>query len=175
MRLSRIKNVKHFMNKLLIENAFDSFLISEATIKTFSSFVIDGHINEGFYSSEEIAELKELAESENRIFSEKLSRWSKIKPFALSVMKGKKTPEYFKFSFYLASENINKLLQNADTSIKPNDIDGLSLIAKYSGGELSVISSVSLKIFSPDKSLDKIWDDMVIRFLTSHEIEYEIM
>lgn len=175
MRLTKITNVKQFMNKLLIENAFDSFLVSEATIKTFNSFVIDGHINEGFYSSSEIDELKEAASLENRIYSEKLSRWGKLKPLALSLMKGKKTPLFFKISFYLAEENINKLLSNANTSITANDIEGLSLIAKYSDGELYVTSSVTLKIFSLDKSLEKIWDDMVIKFLSSHEIEYEIM
>ena len=58
------------MNKLLIENAFDSFLISEAIIKTGNTFVIDGHINEGFYSDEEISEMRDEALNDNSIFSE---------------------------------------------------------------------------------------------------------
>lgn len=175
MRLTKITGVKQFMNKLLIENAFDSFLISEAVIKTGNSFVIDGHINEDFYSAEELASLEAESIKDGRIYSKKLSRWSSIKPFALSVMKGKKTPVYFKMSFYLAEENVGKLLSSADTSITANDIDGLSLIVKYNDDELTVSSSVSLKIFSLDKSLDKIWDDMVIKFLASHEISYEVM
>lgn len=175
MRLTKITNVKQFMNKLLIENDFDSFLVSEVVIKTFNSFVIDGHINEGFYSDEEIDSFNESASIENRVFSDKLSRWSTLKPFALSLMKGKKTPIYFKISFYLAEENIVKLLSSADTSITLRDIDGLSLIAKYSDDELVITTSSSLNIFSLDKSLDKIWDDMVIKFLSSKGIEYEIM
>lgn len=175
MRLTKITNVKHFMNKLLIENAFDSFLISEAVIKTGNSFVIDGHINEGFYSSEELAIMKSETESEGRVFSDKLIRFHQIKPFILSAIKGKKTPAYFKMSFYLSGENIIKLLSSSDTSIKENDIDGLSLIVKFSEDELTCTSSVSLKIFSLDKSLDKIWDDMVLKFLSSHEIQYEVM
>ena len=78
-------------------------------------------------------------------------------------------------SFYLAEENIIKLLSSLDTSITANDIDGLSLIVKYSEEELTIVSSASLKIFSLDKSLEKYWDDMVIKFLSSHSIEYEIM
>ena len=175
MRLSKITNVKLFMNKLLIENAFDSFLISEAVIKTGNSFVIDGHLNKEFYSNDELSALSDEATAEGRVFSDKLSRWVSIKPFALSVMKGKKTPVYFKMSFYLATENVEKLLASADTSFSTNDIDGLSLIIKFSEDTLTVTSSVSLKIFSTDKSLDKTWDDMVLKFLASHEIEYEIM
>lgn len=175
MRLSKITNVKHFMNKLLIENAFDSFLISEAIIKTGNSYVIDGHINSDFYSEIELEEFKSEASLEGRIFSESLSRWSQLKPTVFSLMKGKKTPLYFKLSFYLAGENIEKLLSSADTSIKPNDIDGLSVIIKYSEEELTVTSSVSLKIFSLDKSLDKLFDEMVLKFLTSQDIQYEIM
>lgn len=175
MRLAKITNIRQFMNKLLLDNAFDSFLISEAIIKTGNSFVIDGHLNKEFYSSAEIDDMASEAKNEGRIFSNTLSRWSAIKPFALSLMKGKKTPVYFKMSFYLAEENIIKLLSSLDTSITANDIDGLSLIVKYSEEELTIVSSASLKIFSLDKSLEKYWDDMVIKFLSSHSIEYEIM
>lgn len=175
MRLAKITNIRQFMNKLLLDNAFDSFLISEAIIKTGNSFVIDGHLNKEFYSSAEIDDMTSEAKNDGRIFSNTLSRWSAIKPFALSLMKGKKTPVYFKMSFYLAEENIIKLLSSLDTSITANDIDGLSLIVKYSEEELTIVSSASLKIFSLDKSLEKYWDDMVIKFLSSHSIEYEIM
>ena len=175
MRLSKITNIKLFMNKLLIENAFDSFLISEAIIKTGNTFVIDGHINEGFYSAEEISEMRDEALNDNRIFSEKLSRFIQLKPFILSTIKGKKTPSYFKFSFYLALENVDKLLALSDTTIKRSDIDGLSLIVKFSDSELTCTSSISLNIFTTDKSIDKIWDDMVLKFLSSHSIQYEVM
>jgi len=173
MKLSKITNVKHFMNKLLIENAFDSFLISEAVIKTYSSFIIDGHINNDYYSESEISDMISEAEAEGREYSISLIRWGKIKPNVLSLIKGNKTPLYFKISFYLAGENVNKLLINAETSILSSDIDGLALIVKYDKGELTVTSSATLKIFSLDKSLEKYWDEMVIKFLTSNGIEFE--
>ena len=175
MRLVKITNVKQFMNKLLVENAFDSFLVSEVLIKTGNSYVIDGHINKEFFSDDEIKDLKDGASSDGRIYSETLSRWSEIKPLAFSIMKGKKTPVSFKMSFYLAEENINKLMASFDSSFKVNDIDGLALIVKYSDGELSVTSSATIKIFSLDKTLEKHWDDMVIKFLSSHECQYKVM
>jgi len=169
MRLTQITNVKQFMNKLLIENSFDSFLLSEAIIKTGNTYVIDGHINTEFYSESELSELKSNALLNGRIYSSKMSRFASGKPFILSLMKGKKTPLYFKFSFYMPEENIEKLLSSADTSIKQNDIDGLSVIVKYQEDILTVTSSTSLKIFSTDKSLDKLFDDMVEKFLISLE------
>ena len=86
MRLAKITNIRQFMNKLLLDNAFDSFLISEAIIKTGNSFVIDGHLNKEFYSSAEIDDMASEAKNDGRIFSNTLSRWSAIKPFALSLM-----------------------------------------------------------------------------------------
>lgn len=175
MRLIKITNVKQFMNKMLIDTAFDSFLISEAVIKTFNSFIIDGHINEDFYSNEELSELAATAAGEGRIYSRKLSRWHIIKPTVLSLIKGKKTPSYFKMSFYLAEENINKLLSSFESSITANDIEGLSMIVKYDNNELTVTSSATLKIFTLDKSLEKYWDEMVFKFLSSNDIQLEVL
>lgn len=175
MRLLKVTNVKQFMNKLLIENSFDSFLISEAIVKTSNSIVIDGHINREFFSENELSDLKAEAALEGRIFSEKMSRWSSLKPTVFSLMKGKKTPLFFKMSFCLADENIEKLLSSAETSIKSNDIDNLSVVVRFQEDELTVTSLASLKIFSLDKSLDKIFDDMVTKFLTSLDVEFEIM
>ena len=48
----QIKDVKTFMSKLLSGNTFDSFLLEEAQIHTFNTFVIDGHQNRDFYTKE---------------------------------------------------------------------------------------------------------------------------
>ncbi|MDO4187440.1 MAG: DUF5721 family protein [Lachnospiraceae bacterium] len=175
MRLFKITNVKQFMNKLLVEGAFDSFLVSEVLIKTGNSYVIDGHLNKDFFSEDELNVLRSEAESNGRIFHESLSRFSELKPLVFSIMKGKKTPVSFKMSFYLAEENVIKLLASSNTSFTKGDIDGLSIIVKYSEGELTVTSTASLKIFSLDKSLEKYFDDMVNKFLTSQEFQFEIM
>lgn len=175
MRLLKITNIKHFMNKLLLENAFDNFLISEAVLKTNNTFIIDGHINPEFYSAKELDMLKSAAEEKQRIYSGKLSRWYEIKPTMLSLIKGNKSPLYFKISLYLSDENVKKLFMSCDTDFTENDTDGFSLILKYSDESLIITSSVVLKVFSFDRSVDKIWDDMVCKFLGSHDISYEIM
>ena len=47
-----LTDIKDFMNKLLRSEIFDHFLLQEGVITSAASYVIDGHINKGFYSTE---------------------------------------------------------------------------------------------------------------------------
>ena len=49
----QIKDVKHFMGRILGTDAFDSFLLEEAVVRTYNTFTIDGRMNRDFFSSEE--------------------------------------------------------------------------------------------------------------------------
>lgn len=171
MKLLQITNVKNFMNKLLIENAFDSFLISEAKIVAANTYILDGHINDGFYTDEDISQFEADSESEGRIYNRKLTRWSNLKPLCVSMIKGKRTPISFKYVFYLADENVNKFKSKLDN---PNvAIDGLSLIVRFDNNVLTITTGTVLKEFSLDKTVENTWDDMVMKFLTSNGIEFE--
>ncbi len=101
MILIKVTDIKHFMKKLLFENetAFDSFLLSEASITTGNTVTIDGHINKEFYSQEELALLEETALENGRIYSSVMSRWSVLKSFCFQLIKGKKTPLCFPLRF----------------------------------------------------------------------------
>ncbi len=173
MVLIEIKDIKQLMNKLLIEEAFDKFLLSKANIVSSNTFIIDGHINKSFFTNEELENMRYESEQQGRIFSETMTRFEILKPTCLALIKGKKTPVSFKFSFYLADENIEKFLKNSNLSLTRNDIAGLTLNLKYAEQKLTLTTSTSLKIFTPDKSIDKHWDLMVKRFLESNNIAYE--
>ena len=45
MRAFQIQDVKSFMSHLLLSNTFDRFLLTEASITTFNTFFIDGHLH----------------------------------------------------------------------------------------------------------------------------------
>ena len=51
-----LTDTKGFMNKLLRTEIFDNFLLQEAVITKAASYVIDGHLQKGFYSSTELEE-----------------------------------------------------------------------------------------------------------------------
>ena len=53
MKTYQISNLKDFMNKLLLSDDFDGFLLEEGTIVTANAFQIDGHIRKNFYTKEE--------------------------------------------------------------------------------------------------------------------------
>ena len=74
MRAFQIQDVKSFMSHLLLSNTFDRFLLTEASITTFNTFFIDGHLHKDYFSSDE-AEMAELTT---------YSYWERLRPFALS-------------------------------------------------------------------------------------------
>lgn len=158
----QLPEVKDFMSKLLAGDVFDHFLLNEATITTYNTFTIDGHIKKPFYSQEELEELP---------FDEKmLSYWKDVKPFCFELIKGKKTPLSFHFVFQLSSQNVTKLLSMNNSSLSSKDLNGLYLNIRYDGSSLSLITGTSINIFTLDKSLDHIWDQMVQQFLKQKEI-----
>ena len=61
----KIKNVKHFMGKFLTTESFDSFLVEEASVSTYNTFLIDGRQNKAFYTTEEWED-KEIRPYERR-------------------------------------------------------------------------------------------------------------
>ena len=175
MLMIEISDVKNLMQKLLFEkeNAFDAFLLSEATIKMDASYVIDGHINKNFYSDEEAAELERLAAAKNQHFDPRMIRWGQIKSHVLSIISGKKTPLSFNIVFYLSNENTDKFLSKleiSDQSVRP---DGLMLRLNYDNNILTATTGTVFNNFTLDRTIDNAWDDMVRKFFTSISINFE--
>jgi hypothetical protein len=154
------------MSKLLISDIFNKFLLSEATIHTYNSFTIDGHINKDFYTMTEL--------EENNMTKQAMSSWETLKPICYELIKGKKTPLSFKIVFLLSPLNVEKLLAQSGIELSSNDINGLFLNIKYSNNILHCITGTSLKLFTLDKSLEIEWDSMIQKFLKAHEIPFEI-
>lgn len=157
MIAEQIKDVKTFMTHLLINNTFDGFLVNEVTITTYNTFRIDGHINRDFYTEDEFNDLKD----------QHLSYWSKIRPICFSLIKGNKTPVYFKIIYALNREQISSIVQQNNISINENDINELFFNIKYENGLLSFTTGCSLKIFTMDKSLENAFDKYISNFIST--------
>ena len=154
----QIADIKLFMNKLFLTEYFDAFFLSEANFVTFNTFHIDGRLQHAYYSSEEL--------EESGMGQMQFSRWKQVRPFALSLIKGKHTPLEFKIVFRLSDSNVEKLLCQAGiTSFSQADVDGLFLNLNFSKGTLYCISGTSLTLFSMDKSVEHAWDDAVKQYL----------
>ncbi|MFI3212383.1 MAG: DUF5721 family protein [Eubacteriales bacterium] len=161
----QITEVKQFMNKLLNSDCFDSFLLEEATISTYNNFIIDGHQNKEFYTKEEL--------EDPEIFSYEFSKWSTVRPICLSLVKGKKTPTYFKFVLNLMPEHVYSTLEKGNLSSFNTQIKTFVLTIKFDSNGLLLTTGTSFSSFVLDKSPDALWDTTIKNFLLGKQISFE--
>ena len=158
----QIEDIRLFTEKLFLKEDFDSFLVREISIVTFSRFEIDGHIQADFYTEEE-REKMQIRE---------LASWKMLKPVCFSLIKGKKLPGSFSIALQLAPDAAARIVQEGGFGIAPETVQGLCLNIRYEGGRLIVTTATSLSFFTLDKSVDREWDGAVRRFFKKREIPY---
>ena len=161
----QISSVKNFMNQLLKTELFDPFWLVEASVTTYNTFTIDGRLHKNFYD----LQTQEALKDSRRTYS----LWQEVKPFCLSVIRGKNTPLSFKIIFQLSRENTERMLQKSGLSLAPEDISGLFLNILFSESGLTVTTGTSYHIFTMDKTFDTFWDKAVLSFFIQHDISYE--
>lgn len=161
----KITEVKNFMNKLLCQDIFDHFLIQEASIHTNAAYHIDGTIQSDFYNEEEL--------EENHLKGLTFLPYGMLRNPCFSLIKGKKTPSYFKFSLLLSPDNLKRTLMQTNSSFTENDISAVFINIRFQSSELTLTTGISYRIFSTDKTFDHEWDDLVRRFLKKNEIFFE--
>lgn len=164
MRSYQIQDIRDFMKKLLMQDTFDTFLLSEASITTYASFHIDGKFHPEYLSTAESEQL----DAEKAGFA----LWRRVRPFFFELTRGKNTPLNFRIVFRLAPYNIERLIRQTGVSLGAGDVDGLFLNILYDGSSLNCVSGVSLKIFSLDKSLEHAWDDMLEKFFRQKGVPF---
>ena len=153
------------MGKLLASEEFDSFMLEEASISTYNTFMIDGHQNQDFYTTEE------WEDKEMRPYD--FTTWKQIRPICFSLIKGTHTPSAFKFILHLIPDYTASILKNGDTSVTPQQIQALVLTVKYVGTVLTLITGTSFHTFIMDKTVDVLWDNAIRQFLDKRGINYE--
>lgn len=161
----KINDIKDFMNQLLIGETFDHFEMVETSITTFNTFSIDGNLRRDFFDTNTctILDQKEIS----------YSFWKEVKPYCFSVMRGKRTPLHFKIIFRLPGAQTRSVLQTMGGTFSPELVKGLFLNLQYRNKELLCTAGVSLNTFLPDKSLEQLWDSMVLDFFRRRHILFE--
>ena len=145
------------MAALLINNTFDKFLVTDVTITTYNTFHIDGHINTNYYSNEEYTEKG----------SPFLSSWETLRPFCYEIIKGNKTPLYFKIILCFSPLAIDSFIKKNNIDIDSENIKDLFLNLKFENGILTYTTGTSLSIFTLDKSLEKAFDAYISNFIST--------
>ncbi len=162
-----ILDIKEFMHILLRTDTFDSFLLTEGSITTYMTWLLDGHSHAGFFSPEDGPYA--LASQEAYV------PFALVRPACFDLIKGKRAPSSFKFVFMLSSENQRRTIASIQSSFAPEDVTGMYLNLKYQNQQLLCTTGVSCRTFSMDKSLEQGWDELVRRFFKKHQIACEML
>ncbi len=164
MRSFQIQDNLGFMKKLLTEDTFDTFLLSEASITTFASFQIDGAFHPEYLGTAEAETLG--AESSG------YTLWRRVRPFFFDLTKGNNTPLKYRIIFRLAPHNVEKLIAQSGSDIRAEQVDGLFLNIHFDGKTIACVSGVSMNIFTLNKTLEHAWDEMLEKFFRREQIPF---
>ena len=165
MTALQLTDIKIFMNQFLRSEIFDHFLMPEAVITQDISVTIDGHLKRDYFSREELEE--EALTVGNAL------PYARTRPTVYQLIRGKKTPSYFKFVLMLSPENMEKTLSVSDSGLTANDVAGMFLNITYQNGSLTLSTGISYKTFTTDQTLNHEWDKMIQKFLAKHGIAWD--
>ena len=162
----QITSMKQFMSSLLAGDAFDIFLLEEATIQTATTVTIDGHVNVEFYP---------ISDRTPQVIPYEYQPWSELKGLCFDLIKGKYTPLYFKFVLQLKPEKMTAMLEKERLSAKDVPLKSLVLTIKYDSGKAILTTGSSYQTFVMDKTADVVWDRQISKYLAMKGIQYEIL
>lgn len=157
--------VKEAMERLLIQDTFDSFSFIDGSITTFATFTFDGYLMKDFYNTSDYETLN--------LDQQSYATWKQMKGYCYQIIKGKNTPLSFKFVMGFSNENIKTLLSRELPNISFDSVQGLYLNFQYDKEHLTCITGTSLKTFSMDKSLEHVWDDIAMKYLKQKGLLFE--
>ncbi|MCD7739247.1 MAG: DUF5721 family protein [Lachnospiraceae bacterium] len=155
MFAQQIDEVKIFMQRLLTDSAFDSFLFVEGSLQMGFSYEFDGHLNRDFFTEEELAKLPQ---------EEIYLPYGQVRPVLFALIRGKKTPLSFRLTLQLENAQAKSLL--ASVPAAPS-VKGLLLNIRYDGQKVLLTGGVNYGSFSLDKTPEQIWDQWLENFMQS--------
>lgn len=162
----QITSMKNFMQQLLISGVFDIFLLEEAVISTANTYTIDGHINQDFYTS---------GDSEGTgTPAYELTPWCEMKGLLFDLIKGKRTPLYFKIVLHLKPDQTQALLAR-NSCPQAEQVKALVLTIKYDGEKAVLTSGCAYQTFVMTKEPEMTWDKNLTKYLSQNGISYDIL
>ena len=163
MIVLQLVDIGNFMTKLLRSELFDSFGFVEGTLQNQITYTFDGRLIRDFYSADEL-EAEGLSGLTYLPFS-------MLRPALFDLIKGKRTPGYFKFTFFLS---LDDFLASGQISVSrsKNTVNGFLLNLKFQNNNLTASTGVSYRTFAPDKSLEFEWDQYIRLFFKKYAVTF---
>ncbi len=164
MTALQISSMKQFMNHLLVTETFDSFLLEEAVISTANTFTIDGHVNREFYQNDKDADSQSIPE---------LRPWSELKGLCFDLIKGRRTPLFFRFVLHLKPEKAAALMEKEGCQTDLSQLKALVLTIRYDGSRAVLTTGTAFHTFVLSREPEAVWDRSLKKFLDSKGISCE--
>ena len=161
MKALKAEDLRAFTQALFLGTVFDRFLLREAEFRTFCTFSVNGAVENGWYSEEEL-------ESER---VEEYTSWEKLRPLCFSLIRGKRTPIAFRLDMKLTPGDAEKLVGSVHPGSR-DDSGGFFLNLRFEDGALTVISACAQNTFPPDRALEHAWDEWVQAFFRHHGLAF---
>lgn len=156
----KIVDVKDFMNKLLIGEVFDNFLLVSFEITNYAKITIDGVKNEAWYEEE---------------VSGRYITWKEVRDKISSLLKGDRVPLGIKGVFRLSDENTDKTAAKLGIKDAAEKEYGLFFTLKFEKGEINIVTGVSVTDFLMSKQIGNLWDEDLLKFLKYYQIAVEML
>lgn len=147
----RIEDVRSFMNHLLRQSTFDAWEVREVKLHTMIRYQIMGDLNQAFFTEAEQADL-----------DRSYCLWSDLKNTIFSLIKGTKQPTLMQITLAMPKGQI--------TEVPTEAVESFLLNIHYEDNTLTLITAVSMKSFTLDRSAEQYWDKFIGQFLETHEI-----
>ena len=156
----KIVDVKDFMNKLLIGEVFDNFLLVSFEITNYAKITIDGVKNEAWYEEE---------------VSGRYVTWKEVRDKISSLLKGDRVPLGIKGVFRLSDENTDKTAAKLGIKDAAEKDYGLFFTLKFEKGEINIVTGVSVTDFLISKQIGNLWDEDLLKFLKYYQIAVKML
>ena len=156
----KIVDVKDFMNKLLIGEVFDNFLLVSFEITNYAKITIDGVKNEALYEDEA---------------SGRYVAWKEVRDKISALLKGDRVPLGIKGVFRLSEENTDKTAAKLGIKDAAEKDYGLFFTLKFEKGEINIVTGVSVTDFLMSKQIGNLWDEDLLKFLKYYQIAVEML
>lgn len=158
-------DLRDITSHIFLNDTFDFFLLYEAEFTTSNIISIDGALQKNFFDSDELEQMDETD----------YIRWSRIKPVCFSLIKGKKLPLSFKITLKLSEKDTERFISQNCIHMGRDELTGLLLNLRYDKNKLTAVTGTSTRDFVLDRSYEKAWDEMIIRFFKKKEILIEYL
>ena len=157
----KILEMNRFMGKLLKGDSFDGFLLKEGFLRTNMEYRFQGQLFTEYFDTAEQEKLEE-----------KYICWRELRPTVFELIKGRRTPLAFSFTFLLTKNATTEILAVRQVSVGA-DSPSLYLQVRFEHGTGHLVTGTARNTFTLDRSLEEAWDAEVKQILRTMELAVE--